>query len=77
MKDKIMMFVIGVLVGAIIATGAFFIYSKSTSNANNMQMPGGTPPSMPNSENGTPPEKPSGENGQPPEIPNSNQNSTN
>lgn len=70
MKDKILLFVIGVLVGAVISTGAFFVYSKATNNANcnnqSMQMPGGTPPSMSNGQNG--------ENGQPPEKPEENNN---
>ena len=75
MKDKIIVFVIGVLVGAVIATGAFFIYSKSSCNSNNGQGgPGGNPPSMQNSENGQPPKMPNGENGQPPELPNNGQN---
>ena len=77
MKDKILLFIIGVLVGAVISTGAFFVYTKATTTCNTnsngqMQMPGGNPPSMPNgqnSENGQPPEKPDGENGQPPEKP--------
>ncbi len=70
MKDKIIMFVIGILVGAIIATGAFFIYSKSiTCNTNNSQMqnPLGNPPSMPNGQNGEnnePPAKPEESNNQ-------------
>lgn len=61
MKDKIMLFVIGLLVGAVISTGAFFVYSKLTTcntNSNQRQMPGGNPPSM---QNGQLPEKPSGE----------------
>ena len=33
MKEKIIIFIIGVLVGAVLATGAFFIYEKNnTSN---------------------------------------------
>ena len=58
MKDKILMFVIGVLVGAVITTGAFFVYSKLVTCKTNNQigMPGGNPPSM---QNGQPPEKPS------------------
>lgn len=75
MKDKILLFVIGVLVGALISTGAFFVYTK-TANLNSinngaMQMPGGTPPSMSEGQ--------SGGNGQPPEIPaeNNAQNSDN
>ena len=68
-KDKIIMFVIGVLVGAIIATGAFYIYTSTNNSGNNMGMNGGTPPSLPNGE------MPSGQ--QPPEMPNNNQNSSN
>ena len=67
MKVKIVLFVIGVLVGAVIATGAFYIYTNTKScdcGSNNTQMNGGQPPEMPNgqnSENGQPPAKP-GEN---------------
>ena len=62
-KEKIILFVIGVLVGVVISTGSFFAYIKlagvGTSNTEqSMQMPGGTPPEMPSGENGTPPEKP-------------------
>ena len=65
MKDKIMIFVIGLLVGAVLASGAFFIYTKTNStncDTQTTQMNGGTPPEMPNGENGQPPEKPNGEN---------------
>ncbi len=82
MKEKIIIFVIGLLAGAVIATGAFYVYSKATTcNTNNNQqigMPGGNPPSMPNgqnSQNGQPPEKQSGQNsqnGQAPEKPSDN-----
>ena len=74
-KEKIILFVIGVLLGAVISTAAFFVYTKTlgtssnTSGLSSQQMPGGgTPPEMPSGENGsngqggTPPEKPSGEN---------------
>ena len=74
-KEKIILFVIGVLLGAVISTAAFFVYTKTlgtssnTSGSSSQQMPGGgTPPEMPSGENGsngqggTPPEKPSGEN---------------
>ena len=68
MKDKIMLFVIGVLVGAVIATGAFFVYTKTNSSNNSGMMgPGGTPPSMPSGQNGEtsgPPEMPNGNNSQ-------------
>ena len=73
-KDKVILFVIGVLVGAVLATAAFFIYVKVAGvgvdgGEQSMQMPGGdggTPPEMPSGEmpdgeGGTPPEMPSGE----------------
>lgn len=67
LKDKIMIFIIGVLVGAVLATGAFFIYTKLSSNNaisnQTQQIPSGNPPEMPNGEkpDEEPPEKPSGE----------------
>ena len=80
-KEKILLFIIGVLVGAVISTAAFFVYTKtldtsSNTNDSSRQMPGGTPPEMPsgqNNQSGTPPEMPSGENNQggtPPEMSN-------
>ena len=75
MKEKIILFVIGVLFGAVIATGAFYIYtttnnSCTSTNTNNTQMNGNRPPEIPsgqNSENGQPPEKPDGDSGQGPQ----------
>ena len=64
MKDKIMLFVIGILLGAVIATGAFYVYTKANNNCNNTQMNGGQPPEMPSGQNS--------ENGQPPVMPNNN-----
>jgi hypothetical protein len=74
-KEKIILFAIGVLVGAVISTAAFFVYvktlgvSSNTSGSSSQQMPGGgTPPEMPsgengsNSQSGTPPERPSDDN---------------
>lgn len=67
-KEKIILFVIGVLLGAVISTVAFFVYTKTLGTNNSgdssQQMQGGgTPPEMPSGENsqngGTPPEKPS------------------
>lgn len=59
MKDKIVLFVIGVLVGAIIATGSFYVYTVASSNCNGNQMNNpGQPPEMPNGQNGQPPELP-------------------
>lgn len=71
MKEKIIIFIIGFLLGAILATGAFFIYTKnnpsnSITTTQSEQMPGGNPPEKPEGEkpemNGQkPPEKPSNE----------------
>ena len=62
MKEKIILFVIGVLVGAVISTGAFYVYTTTNSNNNNngsnTQMNGGQPPEMPSGQNGQPPEMP-------------------
>ena len=67
MKNKILTFIIGVLVGAIIATAGFLIYNKTIRNNSNqpemMQMNGNgqmeEPPEMPNGDNGEePPAKP-------------------
>lgn len=72
MKNKILTFIIGVLVGAIITTAGFLIYEKVNNNSNSM--PSGERPQMMEGENGkTPPEKPDGEqeqsNGTPSEMP--------
>lgn len=87
MKEKIIFLIIGVLIGAIIATSGLLIYSKTSSNNKGtqpemMQMDSnnqiGNPPS---GDMGTPPEKPDGNNGQePPAKPGeatSNQDSNN
>ncbi len=68
MKDKLLLFIIGVLVGAVISTGAFITFSV-TNNSNKVnnqgfQMNGGTPPGMPGGS--------SGSNFQPPEMPSNN-----
>ena len=67
-KMRIISFIIGVLVGAIISTGAFIIsvnvLGAKNNNSQSSQMQGG----------GTPPEMPSGENGQPPAKPGENNN---
>lgn len=68
MKDKFIMFVIVLLVGAIIASGSFFVYTiaNNSSKCDNQQMqgPGGQPPEMPNGQNGQPPAMPNGQNPQ-------------
>ena len=80
-NQKIILFVFGVLVGAVIATSAFLICVKTIGSNDNggssMQGgPGGQPPEMPSgsSESGGQ----SGQSGTPPEMPgNSNSNSSN
>ena len=79
MKDKIILFVIGLLVGAVIATGAFYVYTTATNSCNssnqNTKMISGQPPEMPSGRQGErrePPEKPNGENEQSSEKPNNN-----
>ena len=70
-KGKIILFAIGVLVGAVVATGAFLVcvntLGTNNSGGQSMQMQGGgTPPEMPSgdsSQGGTPPEMPSGQSG--------------
>ena len=64
-REKVLLFAIGVLVGAVISAVSFFVCVKAlgvNNNSSSQQMPGGTPPEMPSGENGqggTPPEKPS------------------
>ena len=46
-KDKIILFVIGILVGAVIASGVFLIYTKTNNFDNcNMPMDGELPPEI-------------------------------
>ena len=76
MKDKIIMFIIGLLVGAVLSTGIFYIYTvtNTNNNSNTTQMNGG-PGGMPN---GEPPEKPDGDSGsEPPAKPEENNNQDN
>ena len=61
MKDKFIIFILGLLLGATLATGSIYVYTlitkdNTTSEQSNMQMPGnnnmgGNPPSMPNDNN--------------------------
>ena len=72
MKEKIFLIIIGVLVGAVLATGVFFTYTLISNSSkcrdHQTQMNGGTPPSLPNGNNNyninsnQPPEMPSGDN---------------
>ena len=68
MKGKVLNFIIGVLVGAIIATIGFVIYEKNNKHKGPQGMNGGTPPQMmqqqnsnSSSEQDTPPAWPNGE----------------
>lgn len=75
MKDKIIIFIVGLLLGAVISTGSIYFYTLSYNNSNSnnqMQMPnmGGTPPTEQNG-GGT-----QGQ-GQPPEMPNQNNTQSN
>ena len=69
-KMRIISFIIGVLVGAIISTGAFIISvnvlgANNNNNGQSSQMQGGgTPQEMPSGENGQPPAKPGESNNQ-------------
>lgn len=84
MKDKILVFVIGLLVGAILASGGFLIYEKNNSvdtqnQSNNqvMERPEGGMPNGQRPDGETPPEKPDGEDdGTRPEPPSKNNNSS-
>lgn len=65
MKEKVLTLIIGILIGAILATGGFLIYNKvnennsSTDMSNVPQMPGngqkpdGEPPAKPGEESNT------------------------
>lgn len=55
MKNRILTFIIGILVGAIVATAGFLIYSKSINKNVN---PNERMPMQQNGEMGEPPEKP-------------------
>jgi len=73
MKEKILLFIIGLLVGAVISTGIFYVYTKNNSTeceTETKEMPNGERPEMPGGENGERSEKPSGER---PEMPNGTQ----
>ena len=81
MKNSIFIFVIGTLFGAVISTGAFFVYTTTInscdSNSNNTQMNNGQPPEMPSGQSsgfGEPPERPSGEGEEPPSRSGENNN---
>lgn len=84
MKGKVLTLIIGILIGAIIATGGFLIYSKTISNdsenqseAMEMNENGGQNPSS-NGNMSDPPSKPDGDNGEePPSKPDDSNSSSN
>lgn len=71
MKDKIVIFFVGLFLGAIISTASIYVYTKANNNGrvNNMNNMGEMMPGKPNNEN----EK-MDEQGNPPELPNSDRN---
>ena len=84
-KDKVFLFVIGTLVGAVISTGVFLTFINIAGVGVN-KMPKGTPPEMSNGQNnqngqggqnGTPPEMPNGQNSQNSQDGQSGQNNQN
>lgn len=75
MKNKILPFVIGILVGAIITAAGFLIYEKT--NTNNMMPNRERAGEMMNRGDGeAPPDKPDGEEGMKPNRQRNNQNIT-
>lgn len=74
MKDKILTLIIGILIGAILASGGFLIYNKVNSNSNSdnnrpqMSNNGELPqiPSDGEKPEGEPPAKPDGDNSKSP-----------
>ena len=64
MKNRILTFIIGILVGAIITTTGFLVYSKSINNNQNemmKQFENNGQMQRPNGNMGEPPEKPQGD----------------
>lgn len=60
MKEKIIAFFVGLLVGAIISTGSIYFYTVATNNSNNQGMQPGNIQDGMNQNGGTPPEMPNG-----------------
>lgn len=76
LKEKIIIFAIGLLVGAVISTGAFCAYTLTSNNHNCkgkvMQIQKGNPPAMNNNSQGQ-----NNQGGQPPEMPSDNNSQNN
>ncbi len=84
MGEKIIIFIIGLLLGAVIATGAYMVCTKTCHNKGSrgeiMQLPNGNQPSTNNRQSNQPPAAPSGDNnqnGQPPDMPNNDNSQSN
>lgn len=60
MKDKILIFIIGLLLGAVITASGLLIYEKINNNSNNQMLNGERMQMMERPDGETPPEKPSG-----------------
>ena len=75
MKNKILPFVIGILVGAIITTAGFFIYEKTNTN-NRIPNKERAEEMMNRGDGETPPDRPNGEEGMKPNRQKNNQNTT-
>lgn len=77
MKDKILVFIIGLLIGAVITALGFLIYQNVNGNTNQIQ--NGEQMQIMEKPDGEPPEKPSEteDDSNKPEPPSSNNSSTN
>ena len=73
MKGKVLNFIIGVLVGAIIATVGFVIYEKNNKQEGPQGMNGGTPPQMSQQSTNSNSNSATGEQSTPPALPNGEQ----
>ena len=68
-KEKILVFIIGLLLGAVIATGAFIVCTKTCHSNGHQNNQNNQPPSMPNGNNN---DNQTNQNNQPPEMPSGN-----
>ncbi len=62
MKDKIVFLIIGLLVGAVISTGAFYVYTTTSKTCDNNSQTQKESPNEPNMGNGQFMEPPSNDN---------------
>ena len=66
MKEKILFFIVGLLLGAIISTGSIYFYTVANNSNKDFetQIGGGNQPSMQDGQNRQPPEMPNENNSQ-------------